>query len=185
MADYVFEERRKNYTEFTTRPNWGAIWAGAFTFFAIWSVFGVLGMAIFASAANPNSANPVSGMRAGIGVWTVVLTIIAMFVAGRVTGRLAGIANWRDGMTHGMIMFGLTVIGTLVLLSQGAVIMAAAPTGAEGGVHSAYLLTVFGDIGWAGFAALLLGWLAALGGASSGARPAGSQTPVQGARRAA
>ena len=184
MADYVFEERRKNYTELVKRPNWGAIWAGAFSFFAIWSVFGVLGIAIFASAANPDAPNALSIMRAGIGVWSVILTIIAMFVAGRITGHLAGIGNWRDGMTHGMIMFGLTVIGTLVLLSQGAV-AAAAPTGAENGIRSLYLLTVFADFGWAGFAALLLGWLAALGGASSSAREAATRSPIQETRRAA
>ena len=33
------------------RTDWGAIWAGVFTFIAIWSVFGFLGMAVFASAA--------------------------------------------------------------------------------------------------------------------------------------
>jgi hypothetical protein len=170
MTDYVFEERRQNYANLIKRPNWGAIWAGVFTFFAIWSVFGVLGLAIFASAANPNEARPVGGMNAGMGIWSVILTIIAMFVAGRVTGHLAGAGNWRDGISHGMIMFGLAVFGILVLVGEGAVALGAPAEAATGGVHSMSLFTTLADIGWPGFFALLLGWLAAMGGASASAR---------------
>ncbi len=185
MADYVFEERRQNYTNLITHPNWGAIWAGTFTFFAIWSIFGVLGLAIFASAANPSTAHPVSGMSVGMGIWSVILTIIAMFVAGRVTGGLAGAGNWRDGVAHGMIMFGLAVVATLILVAEGSMALGA-PAGAASGVHSSYLFSVLTDIGWPGFFALLLGWLAAMGGASSAARSAASATPAQQqARRAA
>lgn len=73
------------------RVDWGAIWAGDFVFVGIWSVFGLLGMAIFASAANANTQNPVMGMSVGMGIWAVVLTIVAMYVAGRETGRLAAV----------------------------------------------------------------------------------------------
>lgn len=73
------------------RVDWGAIWAGVFVFVGIWSVFGLLGMAIFASAANANTQNPVMGMSVGMGIWAVVLTIVAMYVAGRETGRLAAV----------------------------------------------------------------------------------------------
>src|SRR5690348_15614621 len=88
MADIAYRNEGLSYSRSGTP--WGAIWAGLFAFVAIWSVFGLLGEAIFASAANPNSANPVSGMSVGMGVWSVILTIIAMYVGGRVTGALAG-----------------------------------------------------------------------------------------------
>jgi len=165
MADISYRD------EFTTvarrRTDWGAIWGGTFTFAAIWSVFGALGLAIFASAANPASAQPVGGMNVGISIWAIVLTIIAMYVAGRETGHLAGVANRHDGLIHGMMMFGLSVVAMVVLVSIGGSALSGG-AGVNGTSHNPYILTVFADLGWAGFVALFLGWLAAMGGASSG-----------------
>lgn len=151
-------------------PNWGAIWAGMFTFIAIWAVFGVLGMAIFAQAANPAAARPVTGMSTGMGVWAIILTIIAMYVAGIVTGKLAEIGNPRDGIIHGMAMFGLSVVAVLVILGlgEGAIVSGAPTVTATITSHSSYVLNMFASIGWIGFVALILGWLAAMGGASAG-----------------
>ena len=171
MADLAYDN---NLRMIRGRTDWGAIWAGVFTFVAIWSVFGLLGMAIFASAANPNAQQPVSGMSAGMGIWSVVLTIIAMFVAGRETGRLAAVTNRHDGLIHGMIMFGLSVIATLIITVLAGASLSGG-TGVSENVHNPYILTVFSDLGWIGFFALLLGWLAAMGGASQGA---GSSTPA-------
>jgi hypothetical protein len=147
--------------------DWGAIWAGVFSFMAIWSVFGALGLAIFATNANPNAAQPVAGQGWGIGIWSIVLTIIAMYVAGRETGRLARVETRHDGLIHGLVMFGLSVVGALVLVSIGGSALSGG-TGVNGGVHSGYILTVASGLGWAGFVSLFLGWLAAMIGASSG-----------------
>lgn len=99
------------------RLSWGAIWAGVFTFWAIWLVFEVLAFAIFGNRTNPNAAAPVAGQSAGIAIWTIILTIIAMYVAGRETGHAAAVTNRRDGLMHGMIMFGLAVVSVLLLTS--------------------------------------------------------------------
>jgi len=40
MADVV---QRTESINVRSRTDWGAIWAGMFTFIAIWSVFGLLG----------------------------------------------------------------------------------------------------------------------------------------------
>lgn len=165
MADLAY--RNDVLTVVRRRTDWGAIWGGVFTFVAIWSVFGALGLAIFASAANPSAAAPVAGMSVGLGIWIVVLTIIAMYVAGRETGRLAAVDNRHDGLIHGMIMFGLSVVAALVLTVLGGNTLSGG-SGVAGNPHSPYILTVLSDIGWIGFAALILGWLAAMGGASSG-----------------
>ncbi|HLH09215.1 MAG TPA: hypothetical protein VKW78_18400 [Terriglobales bacterium] len=134
---------------------------------AIWSVFGALGLAIFATNASANAAAPIAGQGWGIGIWSIVLTIIAMYVAGRETGRLAGVDSRHDGLIHGLVMFGLSVVGALVLVSIGGSALSGG-TGVNGGVHSSYILTVASGIGWAGFISLFLGWLAAMFGASSG-----------------
>ncbi|MGC1105881.1 MAG: hypothetical protein WA876_05025 [Candidatus Acidiferrales bacterium] len=173
----------ESITTVVTHPNWGAIWAGVFTFIAIWSVFGVLGMAVFSSVANPNAAHPVTGMSIGMGIWAIVLTVIAMYVAGRVTGHLAGIGNLRDGAAHGMIMFGLSLVALRVLAGAGGMLDLTA--GAFGGMHSAYALGLYSGLGWIGFVALFLGWLAAMGGAASGTNSRAAHLPSQQIRHAA
>ena len=91
------------------RADWSAVWGGAFIFAAIWTVFEFLAVAIF-------------GIRhwgSAIALWTIVLTIIAMWVAGMETRRLAGYPTRHDGIAHGLMMFGLAVTGVIagVLLS--------------------------------------------------------------------
>jgi len=151
--------------EITSRPrtDWGAIWGGVFTFAAIWFVFGMLGIAIFASAGNPKAGAAVTGMSVGMGIWAIVLSIIAMYFAGLETGRLAAVTNRHDGMIHGIIMFGLSVLGGLMIA------ILAGGTGVEGSMRGTYLADLFSGWGWVAFLSLFLGWLAAMGGAASGA----------------
>lgn len=164
------------YPETLVRRNtdWSAVWGGVFIFAAIWTVFEVLGLAIF---AGPNGlANPQSGMGAGMAIWTIVLTIIAMYVAGRETGRLAGAATRHDGLVHGMMMFGLAVVSAIVLtFLAGAFAPGNAATAA---ISSSHVMSL--GMEWTGFIALLLGWLAAMGGASTVAkREAAERKPIQ------
>ncbi|MGH9565397.1 MAG: hypothetical protein ACRD4F_19585 [Candidatus Angelobacter sp.] len=161
-----------------SRIDWKAIWGGVFVFMAIWSVFGALGLAIFASAASPNAAAPVLGMSIGIAIWSIILTIIAMYVAGRETGRLAGVTSRHDGLVHGLMMFGLSVVAMMVLVSIGGSALSG-NTGVNGTAHSPYVLTVFADLGWAGFVALFLGWLSAMFGASSGVTHKAERTDTE------
>lgn len=147
------------------RLNWGAIWAGVFTFWAIWIVFEVLAFAIFGSRVNPNAAAPAAGRGTGLAIWTIILTIIAMYVAGRETGHAAEVTNRHDGLMHGMIMFGLAVVSVLILTSLFGAVLSGG-SGIQG--TGARSIGIFVGLGWAGFIALLLGWLAAMGGGSQG-----------------
>jgi hypothetical protein len=165
MADLAY--RNEAVTVARGRTDWGAIWGGTFTFIAIWSVFGALGLAIFASNASAAAARPIYGQSYGLGAWVIILTIIAMYVAGRETGRLAEVTNRHDGLIHGMMMFGLSVAAVLVIASLGGSALSGG-TGVNAGVHSAYVLAIASELGWMGFVALFLGWLAAMWGASSG-----------------
>jgi hypothetical protein len=173
MADLAYTNDsillRRNGTD------WGAIWAGMFTFIAIWSVFGLLGMAIFTGAANPAAEQSLTGMGIGMAIWAVVLTIIAMFVAGWETARLASVTTRHHGLIHGMIMFGLSVVATLLITLIGTLGLGA--TEATAAAHSPYLVSVLTGLGWVGFFALFLGWLAAMLGATSGASSARMATP--------
>lgn len=146
--------------------DWGAIWVGVFTFFGIWCVFGLLGTAIFASSANPASAHPISGMGIGMSIWAIVLTIIAMYVAGLETGRLAAVTNRRDGWIHGMAMFGLSMVAAFLMM----LVLAGSTMAVNTSAAKPYFLEVLSGLGWVGFVSVFLGWLAAIGGASTGIR---------------
>lgn len=88
------------------RTDWSAVWGGAFTFAAIWMVFESLALAIFGTAH----------LGSGIAAWTIILTIIAMYVAGLETARLAGVSTRRDGVAYGMMMFGLATTSDMVVV---------------------------------------------------------------------
>jgi hypothetical protein len=170
--------------------NWSAVWGGVFTFMAIESVFGILGVAVFASAANPNAARPLAGMSVGEGIWAVILTIIAMYVGGYVTGRLSAVTTRQEGAAHGQAMFGLSVTGVILLLILASAGMTAETTAAS--PHSPYILGAIADLGWGAFIALFLGWIGAMLGASQGQRQrtgtgttAGTERPVQQIRNVA
>lgn len=166
MADIAYRNDTVVYGP--ARVSWGAIWAGVFTFSAIWAVFGALALAIFASNANPNATAPVTGQSVGMAIWSIILTIIAMYVAGRETGRLAAVTTRHDGLIHGMIMFGLSVVSAVILTALAGAVLSGG-NGIQGTTaHNGYVLGVFADLGWSGFVALLLGWLAAMGGGSQG-----------------
>jgi hypothetical protein len=137
------------------RADWSAVWGGVFTFAAIWMVFESLALATFG----------VTRIGADMAIWTIVLTIIAMYVAGLETARLAGVSTRRDGVTHGLIMFGLAAVSAIVvtLLSS----MGWNSTGFGTSVHSVLSTGMSSGIAWTAFLSLFLGWLAAMGGGAS------------------
>lgn len=164
MADLAY---RSELNRTISGPNWGAIWAGMFAFLAIWSVFGLLGEAIFASAATPNGNAVGNGIGWGMSIWAVILTGIAMYVAGRVTSHFSGAQTRSDAMLAGQTMFGLSAAAVAILV----VFTGAALSGGAGASASEpYAVHTLTTLGWAGFAALFLGWLCAIGGATHGVR---------------
>jgi hypothetical protein len=171
MSDTEFRAQDPALYRTGMRANRGAIWAGVFSFAAIWTVFEALGLAIF-----PGAPATQGGASVGMAIWTIVLTIIAMYVAGLETGRLVGATTRHEGLIHGIIMFGLSVVSTIVLTSlvSGFWLPAAAGRGQ-------FTLTFNAGAQWAEFLALFLGWLAAMGGASAGVtrRYLGARQPSQ------
>ncbi len=158
-------------TESPSWPHWLAIWAGAFCFMAIWTVFGSLGVAVFGSAANP-AEHPLIGR--GPGVWLVILTAVSMFFAGQITGRLAGVVTKADGVMHGMTMFGLSLVGVILMIELGEV-----AAGTQGQVVRSFNpLANFAGAEWAIFLSLILGWLCSMWGASSVSTRAHRELPV-------
>jgi hypothetical protein len=141
-----------------------------FTFVAIWPVFGMLGEVIFASSANARTAAPVTGMPPGMGVWATILTIIAMYVAGRATAHFSNALDRTGRVWDGMAMFGLSLIAVGLALILGGTAMSGG-LGVAGTTHSPYMRTLFAHLGLNVFALRFLGWLAAIDGAVQGPFP--------------
>lgn len=171
-----------------SRTAWGAIFAGTFAALAVWATFGVLGLAIFSSNANPNAARPLTGMPVGEGFWIVILSMIALYVGGRVTSALADMRATGEVVTHGFVMFGLTTFAAILVGTMLAGSTTAGASTAVGTTHSPYVLGTIAGSGYIIFIALLLSACTAIWGSSHGSpridrRPEVEQGP--GIRRVA
>lgn len=153
------------YLRPASRVSWSSIFAGTFVFLAIEITFGVLRVAIFASATNPASANPVgSGISLGLGIWMLILTIIALHFAGRVASSLSAVADRASGMWHGLITYGLCLFTTLLIASMSIVSTASATTAVN--PTEGYVVHAITTGGWWLFFILVCGMIAAaVGGA--------------------
>ena len=149
--------------------SWGSIFAGCFMFIAIEVTFGLLGLAIFASAANPNAAHPVGGMSTGIGIWTIVLSIIALYFAGKTAARLSGAVTSNIGLYHGLVTYGMSIFAT-VLIAAMTLGSTVAGNANLNGVNNATVASTISTGGWWIFFACLLGMIAAAIGGSHGVR---------------
>jgi hypothetical protein len=160
MAD--LSVRSESHSFLAGSTNWSAVWSGLFTFVGIWSVFELLGLAVFPAAS--------VGSKVGLGIWSVVLMAIAMFIAGRQTGSSIRLSGHFDGVRHGMIMFGLSLMAMVVLMMTGTILLTDFPL-INASARSSDFVNVFTRSDWVPFAALFLGWLGAIIGASSSPRP--------------
>ncbi|MGH9586010.1 MAG: hypothetical protein ACRD3F_03600 [Acidobacteriaceae bacterium] len=162
------------YVEYPAVPvhrafSWTGIFAGTFLFLAIEITFGVLGAAIFGSATNPVSANPVGpGISAGLGIWMVILSIIALYCGGKLAGRLTGATTRNMGMYAGLVTFGMSVFSAVLIVAFTLIGTVGGTTGIA--VASPYRLdSIVTTGGYWLFVALVLAMLAAAWGGIHGA----------------
>lgn len=134
--------------------SWSGIFAGTFCYLAIEATFGALGEAIFRPVAE-------GGSVLGFEIWMVILSIIALYFAGRVSSNLlargsdTSLARW-----HGLTTFGMSVFATVLIL------VGTLPLGGFACLSS--------GSEYALFVALVLSMISAMIGAASGvsSRPA-------------
>ncbi len=161
--------------------SWASIFAGTFVYLAIEVTFGLLGAAIFASASAPRQAAPMhGGVGWGLGIWMVVLSIIASYFGAKTAGRLSNAVDSNRGMYQGLVVFGMAIFTTILVtaLSIGSVVN-------NGTLNPArYSATSVADIvavgGYWLFVALVLSMIASAIGGAHGAK---TKAPVIGERR--
>lgn len=100
------------------RLSWGAIFAGFIIATMIQIVLALLGIAV--GFTTWDVGDPARDLGMGLGLWIALSSLIALFVGGLTTGRLAGVLTRGDGALHGVVMWGLAMLVNLWLLASGA-----------------------------------------------------------------
>ncbi len=118
-------------TPVTTRLSWGAIFAGLLVATALQLVFAVLGAAVGLAAWDTDSGS-VLGM--GAAIWAAVTMLVALYIGGGTTGRLAGVLTRKDGMLHGILVWATSLLFAVLMISSGVKAMAGATFSVFGSV---------------------------------------------------
>ena len=103
-----------------TRLSWGAIFAGVVIAVAVQLVLGILGAAIGLTMVDPveGTTPGATGFGIGAGIYWLVTTILALGAGGYAAARVAGVHERFDARVHGLVVWGVTLILTLYLLTS-------------------------------------------------------------------
>lgn len=149
MADIAVSRKEPLVEQTGFRLSWGAIFAGLFVAIGVHLVLALLGVAIGMSAWSPASPGGVDGsdVATGVGIWAAISALIALFVGGATTGRLAGILNRKDGALHGAVLWSLTTVVLMWLIVSGLGFLLGGAFDITGRTASAAVQTVGGAAG--------------------------------------
>lgn len=102
------------------RISWGAIFAGVIIAVAIQIVLGILGTGIGLTMVDPSEGTTpgAAGFGIGAGIYWLITTIIALGAGGYAAARVAGVHDRFDGLVHGLVVWGVTLLLTLYLLTS-------------------------------------------------------------------
>jgi len=101
------------------RLSWGGIFAGFVVATALQMVLTVLGAAVGMAAFDPGQGDSAASLGIGVALWFAVTALVSMLIGGMTCGKLAGILTRGDGMLHGVIMWGLSLLLAVYLGSTG------------------------------------------------------------------
>jgi len=97
---------------------WGSIFGGAVAALGIGAMLYALGLALGLSSIDPQNVESLRPSGIFTGIWALVTSLIALFVGGFVAARGAGALTRGFGALHGLVMWGLTVVGGVWLLGN-------------------------------------------------------------------
>jgi hypothetical protein len=106
----VLVERRQN----TLR--WSSIIGGVLVAIGAWMVLQMIGLGAGLTAIDLDDASQSRGAGIGAGIWTVIVPLIALFVGGYVTARLARLLDREHAALHGAVLWAITtLLGVMTL----------------------------------------------------------------------
>lgn len=105
-------------TDARKKISWASIWAGALIGIVLLILLNLLGLGIgFGSLDIQEEQNPAKGLGAGAGIWYLISSLIALFAAGWVSGRLAQTRRLFDGALHGILTWCVITLASLYFLT--------------------------------------------------------------------
>jgi len=100
------------------RISWGAVIAGVVVALVVQLILSLLGLGIgFGSIEPLQQGNPFSGLGTGALIWWVVSMLIALFLGGMTSARLAGVPRVSDSVLHGVLTFSVFTLVSFYLLT--------------------------------------------------------------------
>jgi hypothetical protein len=102
----------------SSRVSWSSIFAGAVVALGLWALLYCFGAAAGLTAIDPEDPDSARVAGIGTGIWSVVSPLVALFVGGLVAARLAGPITRGNGMMHGLVLWGATMIAGIVMVSS-------------------------------------------------------------------
>src|SRR5690606_1710349 len=143
---YRMEPREEREVEVSRaragRMNWGAVFAGFIVAMVVQMILTLLGLAIGLGAIDLTTGG-VGGLGTGAAIWAGLSALISLFVGGLAAGYMAGRLTRADGMLHGVLVWGLTMLLTTYALTTGLSTLL-------GGVFGVAGQTISGVVGTAG-----------------------------------
>jgi hypothetical protein len=103
-----------------TRLSWGSIFAGVVIAVAVQLVLGILGAGIGLTLVDPvqGTTPGAAGFGIGAGIYWLITTVLALGAGGYAAARVAGVHERFDALVHGLVVWGVTLILTLYLLTS-------------------------------------------------------------------
>ena len=107
-------------TRTRARLSWGAIFAGVVIAVAVQLLLGILGTGIGLSMVDPTEGTTpgAAGFGIGAGIYWLITTIVALGAGGYAAARVSGVTERFDALVHGLVVWGVTLILTLYLLTS-------------------------------------------------------------------
>jgi hypothetical protein len=118
-AEHIHPEPGEEIEFIGFRLSWGAIFAGLVVAVVVQVLLSLLGLAIGFGALDFRTGQPFQDIGIGAGIWAVATALISLFVGGLAAGHFAGVVSRFDGVLHGILVWGLSVIVALWALSSG------------------------------------------------------------------
>jgi len=98
------------------RFSWAAVLAGAAISIGIWFLLHILGLGAGLTIINPDDAGSLRGAGLTTGIWSLIVPIIAMFVGGFASAKVAGPITRLGGAIHGAVLWSLATMASTMLL---------------------------------------------------------------------
>ncbi len=102
------------------RLSWGAVIAGVIIALMIQLALNLLGIAIGTTQLDPydKTAPSAKALTSSAAVWIGLSVIVSLVAGGWLAARFAGIPDNTDGMLHGLMVWGLVTLVTILLISS-------------------------------------------------------------------